>query len=144
MIYMLAMNATDVRKNWSRVSDSVIREKPQFIKRTHDFMCLSNVEFLETLLTAYNYTADSLKESDGSITLSLNELDIIENAENEEKAKEELSKSILEYAAEFYEDFNYWSTAPNRKKHIPYIFKALVLGEPEKIKEYISCRPGKN
>ena len=43
---MLTMNATDVRKNWSEVSESVIREKPKFIKKTRDYMMLSNMEFI--------------------------------------------------------------------------------------------------
>ena len=33
LIEMLTMNATEVRKNWSEVSESVIREKPKFIKK---------------------------------------------------------------------------------------------------------------
>lgn len=41
---MLAMNSTDVRKDWSRVVDSVVRDKPTIIKRTRDRMWLSNLE----------------------------------------------------------------------------------------------------
>ena len=33
---MLATSATEVRKEWSSVLDSVVRDKPQFIKRTRD------------------------------------------------------------------------------------------------------------
>ena len=51
---MLTMNATDVRKNWSEVADTVIRTRPQFIKRTRDYMMLSNCELVEALLEAYS------------------------------------------------------------------------------------------
>ena len=141
---MMIMNATDVRKNWSEVSDTVIREKPQFIKRTRDYMCLASTEFIQDILSAYTFTANKFIEPDGSITLSLNELDLVENADNEEKAKEIMAKSILEYSKDFYDEFSYWSAAPNRKKHIAYVFKALLLDDVKKIGECIVCQYGEN
>ncbi len=141
---MLVMNATDVRKNWSEVSDTVIREKPQFIKRTRDYMCLASTEFIQDILSAYTFTASRFIEEDGSITLSLNELDLIENAPTEEAAKQLLAKSIFEFSTDFYNDFSYWGTAPNRKKDIPYIFRALILNDTKKIGECIVCQDGEN
>ena len=141
---MLTMNATDVRKNWSEVSDTVIRTRPQFIKRTRDYMMLSNIEFLENILTAYTYTAIKLSEEDGSITLSLNEIDLVENAPTLNEAKHQLAEAILEYATDYYNEFNLWSSAPNRKGHIPYVFKALIMDDVQKIEECILCQTGKN
>ena len=141
---MYTMNATDVRRNWSAVSDSAIREKPQFIKRTRDSMLLSSINFKEDLLSGYNFTATEFFEPDGSVTLSLNELDIVENAENQATAKNKLAEAILEYARDYYDDFSYWSKAPNRKSHIPYVFKALLLDDIQKIGECIACQPGRN
>ena len=141
---MLTMNATDVRKNWSEVSDNVVRVKPQFIKRTRDYMILTNIEFMEDLLDVYTFSATEFEETNGSITLSLNELDLVENAPTLKEAKHMLAKSILEYATEFYEEFKVWSAAPNRKKHIPYVFKALIMDDVQKIEECIICQAGKN
>lgn len=78
-------------------------------------------------------------EEDGTITLSLDVLDIVENAATEHEAKVELAKSILDYAKDFYEDYDYWSSAPNRKGHVPYVFKAILLNDISKIAELISC-----
>lgn len=141
---MLTMNATDVRKDWSEVIDKVVREKPQFIKRTRDYLVLSDVSFMEILLNAYHFSAEKAIEDDGSVTLSLNEIDLVENGQTEDEAKRKLADSILEYSENFYHDFNYWSTAPNRKAHIPYVFKALILGNAERIGELIRCQDGKN
>ena len=58
MIDMLTMNATDVRKNWSEVSEIQILEKPRFIKKTRDYMLLSNMEFINELLSGYSFTAN--------------------------------------------------------------------------------------
>ena len=62
----------------------------------------------------------------------------------EEAAKQLLAKSIFEFSTDFYNDFSYWGTAPNRKKDIPYIFRALILNDTKKIGECIVCQDGEN
>ncbi len=140
---MLTVNATDVRKNWSEVSENVIREKPAFIKKTRDYMLLSNIEFISELLSGYSFSAVKYTEKDGSITLSLNELPLAENGSDENEALNLLAKSILDYSVDFYNEFNMWASAPNRKKEVPYIFKALILDDIKKIGACIKCRAGK-
>lgn len=141
---MLMENATDVRKEWSRVVDDVIRDKPKFIKRTRDKMWFSNLETMNEILSAYQFTAIRCIEDDGSITLSLNEIDLVENAVDEQTARLELAKSIMDYALDYYNDYAYWSSAPNRRQHIPYVFKALILDDTNKLGESIICQDGKN
>lgn len=79
-----------------------------------------------------------------SVTLSLNEIDLVENSENEQSARLALGNGILEYAADYYNDYVLYSHSPNRKGHIPYIFKALIMDNPEKIGESIQCQDGEN
>ena len=137
------MNATDVRKDWSAVVDSTVREKPQFFKRTRDHVFLSDFNFMEELLAGYTYSAVRMEEEDGSITLALNEIDLVENGKDEDDARSKLASSILEYAEDYYADFSYWGSAPNRKSHIPYVFKALFMGDTQKIGDSIRCQAGK-
>lgn len=141
---MLTVNATDVRKEFSQTIDTAIREKPQFIRRTRDYLFLSDINFVDTLLSAYSFTAKKFVEDDRSVTLSLNEIDLAENAETEESAKKKLAQSIIEYAEDFYNDFNFWSIAPNRKGHIPWVFKALIIDDADKLGELIQCQNGEN
>lgn len=141
---MLMEQATTVRKEWSSVCDSVIHEKPKFIKRTRDKMWFSNLETMSEILSAYKFTAEKFQESDGSVTLSLNEMDLIENGKNEQEARLNLGKSILDYATEYYAEYELYSKSPNRKPHIPYIFKALIMDDAGKIGEAIVCHDGKN
>lgn len=140
----MATSATEVRKEWSSVLDSVVRDKPQFIKRTRDKMWLSNLDIMGEILDAYKFTAEKYIEDDGSVTLSLNEIDLVENASTEAEAKKLLAQSIMEYAEEYYNNFSYYNAAPNRKKHVPYIFKALIMDDIMKIGECIECHDGKN
>ena len=141
---MFVMNATDVRREWSAVTDTVIREKPAFIKRTRDYMALINLPMMEGLLSPYIFTAAKLIEDDGSVTLSLNEIDLVENGDTEEEAKLALANAILDYAEDYYEQFSVWSAAPNRKAHLPYVLKALILDDPKKIGDLIQCQAAKN
>ena len=141
---MLMEKATTVRKEWSAVCDSVIHNKPKFIKRTRDKMWFSNLETMSEILEAYQFTAKKFIEEDGSVTLSLNEIDLVENGKDEQEARLNLANAILEYSMEYYNEYEMYSHSPNRKKHIPYIFKALIIDNSEKIGEIIQCQDGQN
>lgn len=144
MIDMLMEQATTVRKEWSSICDGVIHDKPKFIKRTRDKMWFSNLDTILIILEAYHFTAQKFIEDDGTVTLSLNEIDIIENGENEEAARFNLAKSIMEYSIDYYDDYAVYSNSPNRKGHIPYIFKALIIDDPKKLGDMIIVQTGKN
>lgn len=144
MIDMLMEQATTVRKEWSAVCDSVIHEKPKFIKRTRDRMWFSNLETISDILQIYQFTVLRYIEDDGSITLSLNEIDLVENGKNEQEVRLNMGKAILEYALDYYNEYEMYSHSPNRKKHIPYIFKALIIDNPEKIGDILQCQDGKS
>lgn len=141
---MLTVNATDVRKEWGSFIDSIVREKPQIIKRTRDYVFASNLEIIKEILKAYTFTAELYKEDDGTITASLNEIDIAVNGKNEEEALNLLAKDLLEYAQDFYNDFRYWYSAPNRKAHLPYVLNVLIQNDVEEVKGLIKCRRGKS
>ena len=141
---MIMKQATAVRKEWSTFCDSVTHEKPIFIKRTRDKMWFSNLETMYEILQAYQFTVMRYHEEDGSITLSLNEIDLVENGKDEAEARLNLGKSILEYAMDYYNEYETYSHSPNRKGHIPYIFKALIIDDPQKIGDMLQCQDGKN
>jgi hypothetical protein len=107
-------------------------------------MWLSNLETMSDILSGYKFTADRYSEEDGSVTLSLNEIDLVENGKDEQEARLRLGKSILEYSSDYYEEYDLYSRSPNRKGHIPYIFKALIMDDEKEIGEGIKCQDGKN
>ncbi len=136
---MIVEQATAVRKEWSSVCDSVVREKPHFIKRTRDELVLSSFETMLSLLKGYHFTASKCKESDGSVSLALHEIDLVVNGTTIELARKQMGEAILEYAEEYYENYAAYSHAPNRKDHIPYVMKALLLQNSDIIGEEIIC-----
>ena len=139
---MFAINATTARNKWSSVIESVIREKPAFIKKTRDYLFLSDIDILEKILSAYSFRARILPEDDGTVTLSLDEIGLTENAPDLPGAVSALASAILEYSEDFYKEFAYWSRGSG-KSHIPYILKALILNDTKKIGDLIECRRGK-
>ncbi|MCM1399911.1 MAG: hypothetical protein NC225_10585 [Clostridium sp.] len=141
---MLMEQATNVRNEWSATCDSVIHEKPKFIKRTRDKMWLSNLDTILEILQAYQFSALKYVENDNSVTLSLNEIDLIENGKDEKEARLKLGQSILDYSLDYYNEYEIYSHSLNRKKHIPYIFKALIMDDPQKIGDMLQCQDGKN
>jgi len=138
-----SLSATEVRREWSTIIDTVVREKPAFIKRTRDRLVLANIATLMSLLDAYTFTARQFIEDDGSTTISLDVIDLVENASTFEEAIKKMASAILEYATEYYDDFAYWSRG-DRVSHVPYILKALILEDLNKIGELIECQVGKN
>jgi hypothetical protein len=136
------MNATDVRNEWSSVIDSVVREKPKFIKRTRDRLLLADFKVIEGMLEAYKFNAQEFIEDDGSVTLSLDEIDLVENGKTKEEAILNLAKDILTYAEHYLELFERWFNSFNRREHLPYVIKTLMLNDVKKIGGLIVCRPG--
>jgi antitoxin YefM len=141
---MFTISATDARKGWSSVIDTVVRDKPAFVTRTRDIIMLSNLETTKAILEPYSLNAQKFIEDNGSVTLSLNEIDLVVNADSEESAKTKLVLELKEYAEEYYNEFKLFSSAPNRKSHLPYVLKVLLLDDVFKIGAIIKCRPGKN
>ncbi|MBR2215246.1 MAG: hypothetical protein IJ849_05755 [Selenomonadaceae bacterium] len=123
---------------------TTVRVQPQLFKRTSDYVLLSNLNFIKALLAGYSYSAVRMEEEDGSVTLALNEIDLVENGKDDNDARAKLAAAILEYAEDYYNDFAYWGSAPNRRSHIPYVFKALFLGDTRKIGDSIQCLAGKS
>jgi hypothetical protein len=70
-------------------------------------------------------------------------MNLAENAADLPDAISKLAHAILEYAEDYYREFHYWSRG-SRKPHIPFVFKALILGDAEKIGGMIECRHGEN
>ena len=94
---------------------------------------------LETL----KFTVSLFEEEDGSFTGILEELDLIENASSKENCLLSLLDAMKDYARDFYDEFALWSSAPNRKSHIPYVLKILSSSDSELLEDIV-CRNGKN
>lgn len=141
---MFALKATDVRKDWGRFIDTLVREKPQFVKRSRDKIFAASLETLDEILKPYKFTALLYAEDDGSITASLHEIDIAANAGSRDEVLSLLARDLMEYAEEYYSSYNMYALSPNRKAHLPYILKVLIQENHEKVRDLIVCQAGEN
>ena len=136
-------NASEVRKNWSVTLDSVVYERPVFINRTRDQVAMVNTDLLLRLLAYCKYHVISEKEDDGSVTCYVEELQLVENAPEKEECINKVVAAMKDYAVDYYSQFSYWSSAPNRVSHVPYVIKLLISSD-DMIREDIICQDGKN
>lgn len=91
----------------------------------------------------WSFTASQFTESDGSMTLSLDALDIVAHGDDLASAKKALAEDIIEYAHEYYQEFELYSRSPNRKSHLPHVMKALNATTPQELEDAVICQNGK-
>lgn len=58
-------------------------------------------------------------EDDGSITLSMDDMDLVVNAPSKEASIKTLCRDMVEYAEEYRKEFAVYSAVPNRAAHAP-------------------------
>ena len=136
-------SASEVRKEWSRTIDTVIRERPVFIQRTRDNLIMLDLATLRAAFLQIPFNVTVYKEEDGSVTCVEDQLDLVENASTEKECIRQLIGAMRDYANDFYQEFSLWSKAPNRRDHIPLVLKILASTD-EEILEDIKYHAGKN
>lgn len=141
---MLTINATDVRKDWGGFIDSVVRDKPKMIKRSRDLIVAMSLDMLREILKIDKLHVQLMPEDDGSVSGVIEELDLTANSSDEEKVVQELAKEAFEYANEYYDDFSYWHSAPNRRGHLATVLALLVCDPHNVAKELFICQVGKS
>jgi antitoxin YefM len=136
---MITVNSTDVRKDFGAFIDNVTRKKPIVVKRSRDVFMGISLTMMEELLKDVKFEYTMFQEKDGSCTLSLDALSIAVNAKTYEQAFDLLVNDVKEYCSEYYEDLDFWHSAPNRKAHFPYVIKTLVSKSDEELKKDFIC-----
>ena len=125
----------------ANVYDYSVRDKPVFVRNSRENII--STEMLRIFFETLKFNVSLFEEEDGSFTGTLEELDLIENAPSKEDCLNYLLEAMKEYAQDFYNEFSQWSSAPNRKTHIPYVLK--ILSSPDsKLREDMICRNGKS
>src|SRR5690625_2501245 len=142
MIMQSVMNATDVRKNWGQFNDDVIRKGPQFVKRNRDEWAALSSEHLKAAFTNFRFHPTFHTEDDGTCTITIDEIDLVENGDTKEKALELMTEEIIEYANEYQENFNQYYHSPNRLPHFPYVLNVLAQEKKSDVRSLIECPVG--
>lgn len=134
---MLAeLNITDARKKLSNLFDQVYNAyQPIIIKRkqTENILVL-RADLQKALLSQFSLKPEILHEEDGSITLSLDSLDIYVNGENLNDAVDQLINELKIYAQDYVQRSQLFLNAPNRRSHFPYILRILLTENDQELR----------
>lgn len=141
---MHTINATDMRKDFGKYIDEIVRTKPVVVKRSRDYFMGISVEMALELVEDTMFTAEEFIEEDRSVTLSLIDYDIVINGSDRSEAINLLVQELREYAEEYYNDMRFWSSDVARKKQMKGIVKILLTKDDNTLKESIQCRVGEN
>ncbi|MTI94348.1 MAG: hypothetical protein FH749_02515 [Firmicutes bacterium] len=140
-----AINATEVRKNWSSFLDEVIRKRPKIVKRNRDYVLAMSIEHLQDLVQECRFIAHLEQDSaTGHWIATLQGFDLIAYSENKEDALLQIANELMEYAHEYINEFELWHNAPNRKQHFPYLVKVMLQDNAHQVRNLIQCPAGEN
>ncbi|MFB5674995.1 hypothetical protein ACE3NQ_18385 [Paenibacillus terreus] len=128
------LNATEVRANFGGFIDTIVRDKPQAIKRNRDVIMAFSKQQMKELLSVYELTFEYEQDEDGRYAGSIEQIDdIVADAETLEELKYELSKNLVEYAIDYEANYSRYYNTPNRHKHAPYILRVLLEDDIESV-----------
>ncbi len=127
-------NATDVRANFGGFIDTIVREKPQAVKRNRDVIIAFSKQQMKELLAVYELTFEFEQDADGRYAGSIEQIeDIVADAETLEGLRKELAGHLVEYALDYEANYSRYYNTPNRHKHAPYILRVLLEDDIESV-----------
>lgn len=128
------LNATDVRANFGGFIDTIVREKPQAIKRNRDVIMAFSKQQMKELLSVYELTVEYEQDEDGRYAGSVEQIDdIVADAETLEELRKELAIHLVEYAIDYEANYSRYYNTPNRHKHSPYVLRILLEDDVESV-----------
>ncbi|XID92555.1 hypothetical protein ACF3MZ_29550 [Paenibacillaceae bacterium WGS1546] len=95
------LNATEVRANFGGFIDTIIREKPQAIKRNRDIIMAFSKQHIKELLSVYELTFEYEQDEDGRYAGSIEQIeDIVGDGATLEELRFELAQlhALLSYS----------------------------------------------
>lgn len=121
------LNATEVRANFGSFIDNVVRQKPQVIKRNRDVIVALSQENLKSALSIYELTIEFEQDQDGRFAGSIEQIpDLVADGKTLDELRMKLAHYLVEYARDYYADFNRFYNSPNRRSHAYYLLRVLL------------------
>lgn len=132
------LNATEVRANFGGFIDTIVREKPQAIKRNRDVIMAFSKQQMKELLSVYELTVEYEQDEDGRYAGSIEQVgDIVADGATLEQLKAELARHLVEYALDYENNYYRYYNTPNRHKHAPYILRVLLEDDIESVMDML-------
>jgi predicted RNase H-like HicB family nuclease len=124
------LSATEVRANFGQFIDDVVRIKPQIVKRNRDTIIAFSQAYLKDALSIYELTFEYEQDEDGIYAGSIEQIpDIVADGATLDELRNELAHHLIEYAKDYYDDFDRYYNASNRRSHANYMLRVLLEDE---------------
>lgn len=138
MLYTI--NSTEVRQNWGKFIDDLVREKPCLVKRNRDVIAALSLDHFQELMKPYYFNLEYEQEEDGSLSGSLEEIDLVVHAQSYEELLNCIVNQLIDYAEEYMENFNFYQRSPNRSAHFPYVINILIQKSNQDVRSLIHAQ----
>ena len=131
-------NFSTARSNFKAVFDIVaVSQRPLIVNRYQDEIFMISRQLQKDLLGCYTVQAEVLPETDGSITIAVDTLELAVNAATKEAAEAELLSELKIYAEDYMNRINLFLQAPNRRGHFPYVLRVLMATNDEDLRQMV-------
>lgn len=128
------LNATEVRANFGSFIDTIVRDKPQAIKRNRDVIMAFSKQQMKELLSVYELTFEYEQDEDGRYAGSIVQIeDIVGDGATLEELGTELARQLMEYSIDYEMNYSRYYNTPNRHKHAPYVLRVLLEDDIDSI-----------
>jgi hypothetical protein len=134
---MEAVTSGKVRDNFGGFIDSVVREKPQAVRRNRDLIVAVSRDEMDMFLSPYELTMEHEVGKDGRYYGSLEQIDVVGVGNSLEELKLALANDVIEYAQEYWENLERYIHAPNRKAHYPFVFRIMLQDNAKGVLNFI-------
>lgn len=116
---------TDARRDFTALYNRVYTNAmPAIVKRhSNEEIVLLKKDLQELILQPFNFKPQFIEEDDGSLTIALDELDLVVNGDDRETAIVDLINEVKLYAEEYQQRIQVFLNAPNRRVHLPYLMR---------------------
>ncbi|PGP18624.1 hypothetical protein COA01_23055 [Bacillus cereus] len=139
MVLEGVLNAGEVKDNFNELVDSVIQQKPIAMEQNGDIIWFFSQVMMKEMLSGYTLAIEYEKEEDDSFSGSLIPLgDIVVHGKTIEDMVEDAAIQLIEYAEDYYKEFNLYYNSPNRRPHLPYVLNILSQSDIEGVKKLIN------
>lgn len=140
-------NFSKARSNLTELIDGVQQLAPAVIrprKKTEDASVVLSRAFLKIVLQEAEAQSRVqprlISEADGSVTVTLEPLDIAVNAGSKEAAVQEAVSEAVEYAREYLDSSNValYLRSPNRRSHLSAVLRIAICDSTPEILEVLN------
>lgn len=136
-------DASDVRQQFSRFVDDVVRVSPQVVqRRQRDVFMAVSLEHLRYMVAGARLRLEYSVPEPNSYVGTLWPFRLVDEATTYEELVEKLAQQAILYAKDYFDDFQLFMSAPNTREQLPHITNIMLQKDIEGVVRLIDGQLG--